>query len=113
MFSQSLADDMVSVSKLCCPVCWELFQVLQKEGIIRGCHPTVTPTVLPEMLPEYICEAMVTRFRAHLSNQLRNMYTGQTARHYRNSSDSAYSVSSSNEGKATSFDKDMWLSAFK
>ena len=99
MSSQNLANDMVSVSRLCCPVCWELFQVLGIEGIVRGCHPTVTPVVLPETLPSHIYEEMVTRFRTHLSSQLRpllsDIVSGSSIGHHRNSSDSGYSAVSS------------------
>ena len=97
MSSQNF-NDMVSVSRLCCPVCWELFQVLGIESIVRGCHPTVTPVVLPETLPSHIYEAMVTRFRAHLSSQLRPLLSdivSSSTGHYRNSSDSGYSAVSS------------------
>jgi hypothetical protein len=73
MSFQNLDDRIVSVSKLCCPVCWELFQVLRRDGSIRGCHPIVTPVVLPETLPGLVYEELVTRFRTHLSSQLRHL----------------------------------------
>ena len=70
--------------------------------IIRGCHSTVTPVVLPETLPDHVSQALVTRFRAHLSSQLRHLSlggsTGQKNSHYRNTSETSYSVTSSNEG---------------
>jgi hypothetical protein len=105
--SKNLAKDIVSVSKLCCPVCWELFQVLQMEKAIRGCHPSVTPTVLPETLPNHVSEAMVTRFRAHLSGQLRHLLSSNTvpmlmAQHRRNDSESGYSAASS-QGSAKEY----------
>jgi hypothetical protein len=93
---------MVSVSKLCCPVCWELFQVLKKEHTVRGCHPTVTPVVLPETLPNCVSEAMVVRFRIHAGNQLRRLLPTAMVSitglgHRRNTSESGYSAASSNE----------------
>jgi len=84
--------------------------------VIRGCHPTVTPIVLPETLPNHVSNAMVTRFRAHLSNQLRhlsspNMVPGPTTGHHRNTSESGYSATSSNEGaKQYSDAYQHWLS---
>jgi hypothetical protein len=101
--SQNLADNMISVSRLCCPVCWELFQVLDKESIIRGCHPTVSPVVLPKTLPESVFESMVTRFRAHLSGQLLHLLSDRKipelkVGHHRNSSETGYSATSSSEG---------------
>jgi hypothetical protein len=69
---------------------------------IRGCHPSVTPTVLPDTLPNRVSEAMVTRFRTHLSGQLRHLLSSNTvpmptAQHRRNVSESGYSVTSSQE----------------
>jgi len=101
--SKNWAKDIVSVSKLCCPVCWELFQVLRMDKSIRGCHPCITPTVLPETLPSHISEAMVDRFRAHLRGQLRHLLSSNTVpmltgQHRRNVSESGYSAASSQEG---------------
>jgi hypothetical protein len=107
---------MVSVSKLCCPVCWELFKILKREKAVHGCHPNVTPVVLPETLPNHVSESMVTRFRAHLSNQLRpllmdpNYIPGLKKMHHRNTSESAYSATSSNEGATKLSDStESWL----
>ena len=73
--SQNLADSMVSVTKLCCPVCCELFQVLRRGEQVQvcGCHPTITPTVLPETLPNEVSKVMVIHFQAHLSGQLHHL----------------------------------------
>ena len=108
---QNLAGDVVCVSRLCCPVCWELYKILGKEGTVRGCHSTVTPVVLPETLPDYVSTEMVTCFRAHLSSQLRHLLspavglvTGPKNMHHRHSSESGYSASSSNEGATEMFD---------
>jgi hypothetical protein len=100
MSSQNLASTMVSVTKLCCPVCWELFQVLKMGNAIHGCHPNVTLVVLPKMLPISVSNAMVDRFRTHLSNQLHHLLSPNTVTsgHHRNFSDSGYSATSSNEG---------------
>lgn len=79
------------------------------EDIIRGCHTTVSPVVLPETLPSHVSDAMVTRFRAHLSTQLHrllspyNVVSYPTTGHHRNSSDSGYSaVSNESAGKLSS-----------
>jgi hypothetical protein len=72
------------------------------EDRVRGCHPTVTPVVLPETLPSSVSEQMVSRFRDHLSSQLRpllsessNSIPRLSAGHHRNHSDSGYSAESS------------------
>jgi hypothetical protein len=104
MPSQTLDSSKVSVSKLCCPVCWELFHILNMENAVCGCHPTVTPIVLPETLPEHVSEKMISHLRALLSGQLRHLLFPNIipvgAGHHRNSSESAYSSTSSNENAA-------------
>lgn len=97
---------MISVSKLCCPVCWELFQVLNLDTKIRGCHPTVTPTTLPDTLSPDVSKEMVKRFQVHLVTQLRSLLSEsktsirtRTTQHHRNESESGYSAASSNVGE--------------
>jgi hypothetical protein len=98
---------MISVSKLCCPVCWELFDVLNStksnnfQARVRGCHPTITKVALPETFPPAILEAMTNRFRRHLATQLRPLLSNsstRSTRHFRNESETGYSATSSNEG---------------
>jgi hypothetical protein len=75
------------------------------DGAVRGFHSIVTPVVLPETLPNHVSEAMVTRFRELLSEQLLHLLSESGSpdsipmqfKHYRNTSESNYSVSSSNE----------------
>jgi hypothetical protein len=118
MSLQDLAGDMVSVTKFCCPVCWELFEVVGKGESVRGCHPIVTPVVLPEILPKDVYEKMITRFRAHLSGQLRHLlvfpvdYTiSGLNTHHRNTSGSGYSTTSSNQAATKSSDAlKRWIS---
>jgi hypothetical protein len=90
---------MVSVSKLCCPVCWELFKALKLGTHIRGCHPTVTPLALPETLSPEISREMVARCQALLASQLKPLLSTEqahTKQHYRNDSETGYSAASSN-----------------
>lgn len=97
----SVDTAMVSVSKLCCPVCWELFNILGMKKSIRGCHPTVTPIALPETFSNEVNEMMVTRFRTILCSQLRHLSASNIpfpTSHHHNSSESGYSAASSNEG---------------
>lgn len=101
IFFQNLQEDMISVSKLCCPVCWELFEALNLDTKIRGCHPTVTPVALPETLSLEISEKMVTRLRTLLDAQVNFFFLeGNDARrtqHSRNESETGHSTTSSNE----------------
>ena len=116
MSSQNLANNMVLVSKLCCPVCWELFQVLRREDTVCGCHPIVTPIALPQTFPKHVSKVLVTHFRAHLSSQLHHLSSSGFSvselknGHHRITSESGYSATSSNEGATKiSNASEQWL----
>jgi hypothetical protein len=70
------------VSKLCCPVCWELLGILNNlEDASRplsfpGCHPVVYPVELPAWLPPNIVDDMTGRFLGHLRRELNIMVQG-------------------------------------
>ena len=54
----------ISVSKFCCPVCWELIKVLNEttknvEFIVRAHHSNLYPVCLPSWLPNVALERMV------------------------------------------------------
>ena len=90
------------------------------EGTIRGCHPNVTPIVLPETLPNHVSDSLVTRFRAHLSGQLRHLlsFPGVTVPgkgHRHNTSESAYSSTSSTDStlEIQSEEHNNWLKLFR
>jgi hypothetical protein len=96
---------MISVSKLCCPVCWELFKVLDLVTEIRGFHPTVTPLALPDTFPPEIYEKMTARFRDVISFLLKSLLldpdldiiTVKSIGNRRNESETGHSAASSNE----------------
>jgi hypothetical protein len=58
----------ISVSRLCCPTCWELLQVLGFQ--MRGFHTSFYPVELPSCLSEPELKEMVTRFWGHLRREL-------------------------------------------
>ena len=69
------------MSKLCCPVCWELLHFLKGEVVdqdtdtpaaitVYGCHCTIYPTVLPTGLPKHIYADMMLKFQGHLRREL-------------------------------------------
>jgi hypothetical protein len=63
----------ISVSKLCCPVCWEFLTLLRGETDdfkVRGRHTTVAPVDLPAWVPEEVMKEMVERFRAIVRGQV-------------------------------------------
>jgi hypothetical protein len=93
---------MISVSKFCCPVCWELFKAATPGIKISGCHPNVTPLALPETLSPEIITKMVAALRILLVSQLKPLLENRAPQfgHSRNESESGYSAASSNEDAA-------------
>jgi hypothetical protein len=94
--------DMISVSKLCCPVCWELFKAVMLDIKISGCHPNVTPLALPETLSPEIYSKMIISLRTLLVSQLKPLLLNRLpeTRHSRNESETGHSATSSNEGSS-------------
>jgi hypothetical protein len=76
-----LHSDVISVSKLCCPVCWELFKLLGLEESLslRGSHSTIYPVELPSWLPSEIVEEMYKLFLNHLRQEIEIMLEGDSA----------------------------------
>src|SRR6266550_1522266 len=73
---------MVSVSKLCCPVCWEFITLLRETTAttatdkspkfsVRGYHPHIYPLVLPPWISDEIREKMNLKFLGYLGAELR------------------------------------------
>ncbi|KAF8330282.1 hypothetical protein F5887DRAFT_83083 [Amanita rubescens] len=68
-----LETGTISVSKLCCPVCWHLLtKVLGKTSSIqaRGCHSVIYPVVLPDWLSQEDEASMLQCFRQYLRRHL-------------------------------------------
>lgn len=65
---KSCNSQEISVSRLCCPTCWELLQI---QGFrMQGFHTSFYPVELPSCLSEPELKEMVTRFRGHLRREL-------------------------------------------
>jgi len=74
----------VAVSKLCCPACWEYFDILSKKHgqvpsgakmyKIRGRHSTLFPVQLPIWTPTDVVEELIIRFKQYLRSQLDTMW---------------------------------------
>ena len=64
----------MGISKLCCPVCWELLVILigleNLKDIICGCHPHLSSVELPSWLPKEVLEKMIDVFQKHLHRAL-------------------------------------------
>jgi hypothetical protein len=78
---QNLKTSPLAVSKLCCPVCWDLLDIMTRdsEGVaaqamphfsLLGHHSTIYPTALPPIIPENVQDQMISHFRSYLCNQL-------------------------------------------
>jgi hypothetical protein len=97
---------MISVSRLCCPVCGELLAILNENGpqlSFPNCHSTIYPIELPSWLPDGIVEQLTAKFQQHLRNELTIMVKGnlnatkQTKKHHAShESESNISVASTN-----------------
>ena len=98
----------IGVSKLCCPVCWDLLDVirrdvpvpmgaLQDHFSVRGFHKTVYYEALPPGIPQEVHDKMVSRFQAYLRNQLGQLVQPTTwvKTHHSTQSSSGASVASS------------------
>jgi hypothetical protein len=67
---------MMSVSKLCCPVCWELLDILNEVEprlTFPGCHSNIYPIELPAWIPTCVVDKITNRFQAHLQHELEIM----------------------------------------
>jgi hypothetical protein len=68
-----MKDETIIISKLCCPACWELIDILRgktKRFNVRGRHPTLYPVELPAYLSQQVLSEMITRFKEFLYNEI-------------------------------------------
>jgi len=107
---------MISVSRLCCPVCWELLNIIWNNSgdetrlvSFPGCHSIIYPVELPEWLPDRIVKQMTRLFQDRLRVELMSMVrasgedseesaasTTQRKQHTSHQSESNISVASTN-----------------
>ena len=65
---------MIAVSKLCCPVCWELLDILgNPKSKQQGRHSTLYFHALPSWLPEEALNELIGRFGSFLATELEKM----------------------------------------
>jgi hypothetical protein len=75
----------VAVSKLCCPACWDYFDILSKKQSlrspgetkyrIRGRHSTLYPVQLPSWTSPDIAQELVRRFDKYLRDEFEIMWS--------------------------------------
>jgi hypothetical protein len=67
----------LSVSKLCCPVCWDLLEILRDGQMdtlqVQGHHSVLYDVELPPWLPINILEKMVAKYTAYAKTELKNL----------------------------------------
>jgi hypothetical protein len=67
----------LSVSKLCCPVCWDLLEILRDGKVdtlqVRGRHAILYDMELPPWLSIDVLEKMVGRYFAYAKTELKNI----------------------------------------
>jgi hypothetical protein len=78
---QNFDNSVITVSELCCPVCWELIKILRNnnEFHLDGHHETLFQVELPEWLPLEIVVKLTARFEEILLEQIETL----TQRHKR------------------------------
>jgi hypothetical protein len=74
---QNFDNSVISVSKPCCPVCWELIKILRNKKFtdfhLDGHHKTLSQVELPEWLPVQIVEKLTARFEDILLTQIETL----------------------------------------
>jgi len=76
MLIQNSDPQTIAVSKLCCPVCWKLLEILRGQTghfQVRGYHSRVFRVALPPWLPEWVLKEMVEHFEGVLIHQIEVM----------------------------------------
>ena len=75
--TQNFDNSTISVSKLCCPVCWELLKILRNDDStdfhVDGHHETLFQVELPEWLPLEIVVKLTARFEKILLEQIKTL----------------------------------------
>jgi len=73
---RSMDQNFIVVSRRCCPICWELLDILRGKSqrfAVRGRHATLFPVELPEWLSPQVVEEMITRFQGILYDEILRM----------------------------------------
>jgi hypothetical protein len=69
--------DLIAVSKLCCPICWEIIKILRGNGEefeMRGRHSMLYALELPQHLPFEVLDGLIQRFKGFLQTEFQLMF---------------------------------------
>jgi len=93
------------VSKLCCPVCWELLKILRTDDStdfhVDGHHATLFQVELPVWLPLEIVVKLTAQFKKILLMQINTLHKQHPVHPSGQSGDSLSSDSSDGEDHTT------------
>jgi len=96
------------VSKLCCPVCWELLKILRNADStdfhVDGRHATLFQVELPEWLPLEIVVKLTARFETMLLKQINTLVALHQQHAHHPSGQSGNSLSSDSDGEEDATD---------
>lgn len=92
------------MSKLCCPMCWELFGIFnegnedESQLSFPGCHLIIYPVKLTDWLPTPIVDAITKKSKTDLKKVLEIIVAGAKSKkhHASHQSESNISVASTN-----------------
>ncbi len=116
---QNLRNDKIGVSKLCCPVCWDLLLLLKAKYIgkgeedvqafnVRGRHPMLYEVELPLGLPLDILQAMVETYELKLYDQLFSLSSETRYQNRHKRTHSSQSDRSVNSAVSGTLDEDVF-----
>jgi hypothetical protein len=91
---------MISVSKLCCPICWHLLAILRgtsDDFDVCGHHLTLFLVILPAWLPTEVVVQMVDLFKTYLCCECIIMMNRHPSKHNRTSNQTDSGFSSGDE----------------
>lgn len=110
MWTQGSNRKILSVSKLCCPICWQLLSILRgssEDLAVRGGHPDLYPVEMPQWLPKDIMLKILAYVDQLLVDQVIIMMMNEanttSKRHNRKFSGQSPNVSD-NDGHRSSFE---------
>jgi len=76
ILTTGIRGNKIAVSKLCCPLCWEVFEILRQycpesdAFFTRGPHSTVYLLDLPSWLPNGVVELILRRIKELVKEEL-------------------------------------------
>ena len=77
----------IMISKLCCPACWQLFQLLTQSSTlstlftVHGSHYVLYPVELPVWLPEEVINELIEFFWPILVDLLKSIIRKKLSGH--------------------------------